>query len=147
MPTAFQPSVMYSSAKPRRSKAGRSAWSARVTLAVCQACCGSADADLGRPAPDALAEEGIALAWLLADDVMELPEQLKRHGSEQSRPQHQAGLQHDVGQLGRDGSPDRRQCRPARPADLGAAWLWHLDPACCRVHEDLDQQHCDPACG
>src|SRR5882724_7979321 len=41
------------------------------------------DADVRRPAPDRFCEVRLAVAGLLADDAVELAEQLERHGAEQ----------------------------------------------------------------
>jgi len=70
------------------------------------------DADLHRPATHAFGEERLAVAGFGAHDVMELAEQLERHGAEQCRPGHEPLLEQRVGDLRRDDGADWCERRP-----------------------------------
>jgi len=75
--------------------------------------CGPGRCRPAPPAPDGLGEERLPVAGLLADDAVELAEQLERHGPEQRRQGHESPLQQGVGHPGPGDGAERRERFPA----------------------------------
>ena len=78
------------------------------------------DADVVWPVPHAFGEEPLAVVGLLDGDVVQLAEQLERHGAKQRRPGHQVRLEQRVGRVRRDQGADQPAVAPVSPERAGS---------------------------